>query len=109
MTLPGSFSQMEVRPMNHTNGIINDYHITFIADIPLSSGDIFYLVFPTTITTPKEPTCKKVSCLQSADCTSEQGRIVVTLTGPCTHAGASIKFYIKDIQNAPSQVKSTNF
>ena len=34
---------------------------------------------------------------------------MVTLTGPCQHVGARISFLIKDIQNAPSQVKSTNF
>lgn len=78
-----------------------------MADIPVYSGDIFYISFPKTIRTPKEPQCTKVACLQTLDCTSEKGRIVLQLgvnAGTCQNQGATITFTIQGVQNSPSEV-----
>ena len=79
MSEPAMFPNLEVITKNTTNGAITDYTVTFTASVPVYDGDIFNMIFPDQISTPKEPTCEKGACLDDIQCTSETGRIVVKL------------------------------
>jgi hypothetical protein len=80
MDKPASYDGFTVTPQNKTNGAISDYVVTYLAKIPLEDGDLFYITFPRTIRTPKEPECLLGDGLEELACTSETGRIVVTFT-----------------------------
>jgi hypothetical protein len=40
-----------------TNGAITNYDVKFTTVVPVEDGYMFYLAFPKTIRTPKEPEC----------------------------------------------------
>jgi len=63
MTEAGKFTVMTITPSNQTNGAINDYLVKYTTSIPDADGDLFYLSFPKTIRTPKEPVCEKGDCV----------------------------------------------
>ena len=112
MKLPGEFTVLEVEEGDTSNGAKNHYTVSFISTIPVNNEDIFTVVFPETIQTPKEPTCDPIECLEEVKCTSESGRIVITLQKlkeDCSAIGAKISFQLHNIINAPSQVKSDSF
>jgi hypothetical protein len=106
MREPSKYTGFKAEHLNKTNGALSDYIISYDAIIPLASGDLFYVSFPKTIKTPKEPSCIKGDCLGSIDCTTESGRIVVTFHSPCTAPNSKVTFTIKDISNAKSMVPS---
>ena len=106
MTEAAKFTGFTVTPTNSTNGAISNYTVTYTPLIPMSDGDLFYVVFPKTIRTPKEPTCTKGDGLSSVLCTSETGRIVVTLVNPCTLC--TVSFTLNNITNAPTMVPSNS-
>jgi hypothetical protein len=55
MNTPAKYDGFTIEPKNTTNGVIADYIVTYTAKIPLDHGDMFYITFPKTIRTPKEP------------------------------------------------------
>lgn len=57
MNIPGKYDGFTITPVNKTNGVLSDYVVSYLARIPLEDGDMFYITFPKTIRTPKEPTC----------------------------------------------------
>jgi hypothetical protein len=80
MTEAGKFTDMTILQSISQNGVEATYTIEFTAKIPVGNKDIFYLVLPSTIDSPKEPVCNPLKCLDiSTACTSEKGRIVVEL------------------------------
>lgn len=78
MTKAGKFNAMTITQSVSQNGQLATYTIEFTAKIPVANKDIFYLVLPDTIDSPKEPICNAIKCLDiGTTCTSEKGRIVV--------------------------------
>ena len=55
MTSPGKFNELIVQPQNMTNGAMTKYEIRFTTTVPVSNKDLFYLAFPASIKTPKDP------------------------------------------------------
>jgi hypothetical protein len=111
MNKAGAFTDLKVEQSSPINGDKADYTVTFVSTIPVSDGDIFYLGFPKTISTPKEPVCEIKACLTAVTCNSEKGRIVAGLdltkaASSCKNVGASISFLIKDVTNAPTMITS---
>ena len=95
MRLPGEFTELTVDQGDTSNGAKTHYTVSFVQTIPVNNEDIFTVVFPETIQTPKEPTCDVVECLEEVKCTSESGRIVITLTRlkeGCSEIGKKISF-----------------
>ena len=110
MSEPWMFDNLIVIPANTTNGARTDYSVTFTASVPVYEGDIFNMIFPTQIKTPKEPTCAFGACLDEIACTSETGRIVVTLkkikTDCLAKIGSEFTFTLNGIRNPTSLVTS---
>jgi len=110
MSEAANYDGFTVTALNKTNGVNSDYLVTYLAKIPLSDGDLFYVTFPRTIRTPKEPVCKLGDCLAEISCTSETGRIVVTFSklkpGCADIVNKEVSFTIEDVQNAPSMIPS---
>ena len=111
MSVAGAFTVLNIEQSSAMNGASADYTVTFVATIPVQDGDIFYLGFPRTIQTPKEPECEIKACLTAVTCNSEKGRIVANMdltkvASACKSVGASISFLIKDVRNAPSMISS---
>lgn len=78
MTEAGKFTEMTIFQAVSQNGVYTTYTLEFTAKIPVENNDIFYLVLPPSIDSPKEPICNPIKCLDIATtCTSEKGRIVV--------------------------------
>lgn len=95
MNTPGAYTDLKVEQSTSINGAKADYTVTFVSTIPVSDGDIFYLGFPKTISTPKEPLCEVLNnCLTAVTCNSEKGRIVAGLdltkaSSSCKNVGAT--------------------
>jgi hypothetical protein len=78
MSEAGKFTDMTIFQSESKNGVYATYDVEFTAKIPISNGDIFYLILPDSIDAPKEPLCNPNKCLDlSTTCTSEKGRIVI--------------------------------
>jgi hypothetical protein len=74
----GKFTEMTIFQSVSQNGVLATYTLEFTAKIPIKDKDIFYLILPAAIDSPKEPICNPLKCLDLATtCTSEKGRIVV--------------------------------
>lgn len=111
MTTSGAYTDLKVEQSSTMNGAKADYTVTFVASLPTKDGDIFYLGFPKTIRTPKEPVCEIKDCLTAVTCNSEKGRIVANMdltkvASSCKNVGAKFSFVIKDVRNAPSMITS---
>jgi hypothetical protein len=85
-----TFDDVEITQSNERNGEQSVYTVKFTATAPIADGDLFTLVVPKAIRTPADPLCSPVSCLAAnakdakgketlLACTSERGRIVLTL------------------------------
>jgi hypothetical protein len=49
MNKPGDFDYMKITQTNTTNGALSTFNVQFKASIPVQNGDLFNLVFPSTI------------------------------------------------------------
>jgi hypothetical protein len=76
MTEMSKFNEMSIVAADATNGAITTYTITFKAKTPLENGDIFNLLLPLTIKSPKTPICEKLECIDSISCTAERGKLI---------------------------------
>ena len=103
------FTQMTIDMDNPINGAQSKYTITFNAKTPMRNGDIFNLLIPTAIKSPKEPICNMEKCISEIKCTSERGKLIATFTitdADCLVDDAEISFSVEDMTNAASRVKS---
>ena len=107
----GKFTEMTIFQSESKNGVLATYTLEFTAIIPVSSSDVFYLLLPDSIDSPKEPICNPMKCLDlTTKCTSEKGRIVVEfiITDPdCLKENAVFSFNVEGIQNGNSMLHST--
>ena len=111
MEKAGVFNEMTIFQSKSQNGEKATYTVEFKAKIPVSNKDIFYLVLPDGIDSPKEPECEYIKCLDqvASSCTSEKGRIVVELIikdPKCLLQDAVFSFKVLGIQNAGSLLHS---
>ena len=109
MTEMSKFTEMSIDIENPTNGALSKYTITFKAKTRLVDGDIFNLILPQTIGSPKEPICKEEKCLDTVSCTSERGKLIATFgvqQADCLVDNAEISFSVEGMTNAASLVKS---
>lgn len=104
MSEPALFPVMTVSALNQTNGATTEYTVSFIATVPLQDGDLFSITFPPEIKTPRDPVCEMIACVESTACTSERGRIVVTLGKPCPEINSVVTFKVQGLRNPPSLV-----
>ena len=86
-----TFDELEITQSSPRNGEQSVYAVGFTATTPIVDGDLFSLAVPSTIRTPADPLCVPVECLAPnlkdaagkltlLACTSEKGRIVLTLS-----------------------------
>ena len=110
MSEAGKFTDMTIFQSESKNGVYATYDVEFTAKIPISNGDIFYLILPDSIDAPKEPICNPNKCLDlSTTCTSEKGRIVIhfiVTDSDCLLPDAVFSFNVEGIQNANSMLHS---
>lgn len=103
------FDQMTIDIENPVNGAESKYTITFGAKTRMVDGDIFNLLLPSTIKSPKEPTCSMEKCLSQIECTSERGKLIAQFAisdADCLVDDAEISFSVEGMTNAGSLVKS---
>lgn len=103
------YDVMTIDIENPVNGAHSKYTITFNAKTPMRDGDIFNLLLPHTIKSPKEPICSTEKCLDTISCTSERGKLIATFgiqDADCLLDDAEISFSVEDMTNAASMVKS---
>ena len=110
MDTPAIYDGFTVTALNKTNAATTNYYVTYTSKIPLENGDLFYITFPRTIRTPKEPECLLGDGLDVISCTSETGRIVVTFrklkSGYVNVVNKQVSFTLIGIKNAPTMVSS---
>ena len=110
MTEMSKFDVFEILIDNPINGAQSTYTISFEAKTPIRDGDIFNLLLPTSIKSPKEPICNtENNCLDSISCTSERGKLIATFgvtRSICMQDDAEISFSVEDMTNAPSTLPS---
>jgi hypothetical protein len=97
MTEMSKFPEMRIDIDNPVNGESADYTISFNASTRMVDGDIFNLLLPTTINSPKEPECLMEKCLGSISCTSERGKLIATFgitDADCLLDNAEISFTV---------------
>ena len=110
MTKAGSFTRMNLFASNTSNGALSNYTVSWIADIPVSTGDSLHLKFPTSMNTPVEPSCTPSRCVKEISCSAEKGTIIAVMSvidSTCVDkAGSNFTFVVYNITNSPTMLPS---
>lgn len=110
MTKAGSFTRMNLYATNKTNGALANYTVSWIADIPQTTGDSLHLKFPVSMNTPVEPVCKPIKCIKEVSCSAEKGTIIAVLSvieQSCLNkVGSNFTIVVWNIKNSPTMLPS---
>lgn len=96
-------SSFSVQISNFINGALAKYTIKIISPLPLNTGDVLKIEFPSHIILPPGVTCTALGAISAISC-SNVGSILTasfTFPGDVINAGSEILFQVNNVKNPP--------